>query len=68
MKIELKIPRGWRRVRRGKVKKGDMIAWDWSGTWEKAAVCGDNWDPYHDGVPDIGMPTFNFNCVIRRAT
>ena len=74
MKVEIKIPRGWRRVTRGKVKKGDRLsvifhgpqatAGSWrNGGWEWTLYRGEwRW------VKPVGESVRNFHCVIRRAT
>ena len=69
MRIELKIPRGWRRVRRGKVKGGDMISvispgcnatvGKWITTEGRSLF---SW------TGAVGGFVKNLHCVIRRAT
>jgi hypothetical protein len=69
MKIELKIPRGWRRVKTGRVKKGDMLSIVFhgpdatAGSWSSTMRHGE-----YGWSKAVGDLVRNFHCVIRRAT
>ena len=48
------IPKGWRRVTRGKTRKGDRAWFNWSSHAQ------------FDWCRELGVPVMEFSCVIRR--
>ncbi len=48
------IPRGWRRVTRGKTRSGDRTWFNWSSHAQ------------FDWCRELGVPVMEFSCVIRR--
>jgi hypothetical protein len=54
----MRIPKGWRKVERGKCRRGDRCEnydYDKGGTWGEVSV-----------TCDVGYPANHFICLIRR--